>query len=355
MIKKILNVIFIIAILGTTLIFITGCGNNKDSKEEKVKIVTENYSEGKLEYTFDDENKTAVVTGIKGSIKFDEKKEITEIIIPNTVVKDNTNYKVSSIRAGSYSSSAFSGLQNLNSIVLPSDFTLPQYAFSYCVSLQKITLPNGITKIPTGTFYYCKNLSDISIPNTVNEIGNSVFINCNKLETVSFPDSITKIGQQTFHECESLKSVKLPNNLTSLGYETFGYCPNLESVELPNGLKEIPSSTFTECGNLKEINIPNSVTKIGGAAFYKCTSLTDISIPDNVTEIGGVAFAECTSLKSITIPSSVEKIEARVFTRCKDLTIYVKGKKEAPKGWDTAWNDLYGAGSTEKVKTVWDN
>lgn len=44
-----LNVISIIAILGITLIFITGCGNNKDSKEEKVKIVTENYSGGKLD------------------------------------------------------------------------------------------------------------------------------------------------------------------------------------------------------------------------------------------------------------------------------------------------------------------
>lgn len=353
--RKIFSLLIIIIMSIGTMFVLTGCGNNKDNKDEKVKIITENYSDSKLEYTFNDENKTAVVKGIKDSIKYDEKKEITEIVIPNTVIKDDTNYKVSSVRAGSYSSSAFSDLQNLNSIVLPSDFTLPQYAFSYCTSLQKIAIPNGITKIRTGTFYYCKNLRDISIPNTVEEIGDSVFINCDKLESISFPSSITKIGKQTFHECESLKSVKLPENLESLGYETFGYCPNLESVELPNGLKEIPSSTFSNCTKLKKVSIPNSVTKIGGAAFCECTSLTDISIPDNVTEIEGVAFAECTSLKSITIPSSVEKIGARAFSRCKDLTIYVKGKNEAPKGWDTDWNDLYGATSNEKVKTVWDN
>ena len=217
--KKSLSLLLIIIMIIGTMFGLTGCGENKDNKN--TKNITENYNDGKLEYDFDEENKTAIVKGLKSSLKSKEKDEISEIIIPSTVVKDNTNYKVSSMKAGSYNSSIFSGLDNLKSIVIPTDFTLPQYAFSECYSVEEITIPSGITKIQKGTFYECNSLKNFPLPNTVTEVGDLAFAYCNNLETVSFPNSVSKIGGQIFIQCEKLKSVKLPDNLESLEGRSF--------------------------------------------------------------------------------------------------------------------------------------
>ena len=136
----------------------------------------------------------------------------------------------------------------------------------------------------------------------------------------------------------------------------------INKVIINNGVTEIGIGAFWYCASLTSITIPDSVTEIGGFAFYNCTSLTSITIPDSVTTIGGDAFANCTSLTSITIPNSVTKIDARAFSGCTSLTritipdsvtyigswafdnwtgkqkIYIKGRSEAPIGWDSDWN-----------------
>lgn len=75
----------------------------------------------------------------------------TEIVIPETVTYNETEYSVTSI-----GNSAF-------------------YGFS---SLTSITIPNSITTIGNDAFYFCSGLTSIAIPNSVTNIG----------ITVSFPE-----------------------------------------------------------------------------------------------------------------------------------------------------------------------
>ena len=53
------------------------------------------------------------------------------------------------------------------------------YAFSWCKSLQSVTIPNSVTSIGDGVFSWCESLQSVTIPNSVRNIGNNAFFGCN--------------------------------------------------------------------------------------------------------------------------------------------------------------------------------
>lgn len=48
--------------------------------------------------------------------------------------------------------------------------------------LQTLTLPDGLTHIPTAAFYKCENLQEVIIPTTVTRVENFAFYGCKKPE-----------------------------------------------------------------------------------------------------------------------------------------------------------------------------
>ena len=204
-------------------------------------------------------------------------------------------------------------------------------AFSWCRSLQEISIPNSITSIGGNPFAHCNciikslskhfivennvlynadkttliafisNQATFIIPNSVTSIGDSAFCWCSSLREISIPNSVTSIGDSAFNRCSSLQEISIPNSITSIGDGAFGGCSSLRDIAIPNSITSIGDNAFWGCSSLRDIAIPNSVTSIGNGAFYFCESLQVIALPDSITSIGNSSFHCCSSLQIIII------------------------------------------------------
>ena len=183
-----------------------------------------------------------------------------------------------------------------------------------------ITIPNGVTEIPSYAFSKCSSLTSVTIPNSVTSIGESAFWGCSGLTSVTIGNGVTNIGGHAFYNCTGLTSITIPNSVTSIGRYAFSGCSGLTSVTIGNNVTSIGDGTFYKCSGLTSVTIPDSVTSIGRYAFSGCSGLTSVTIGNNVTSIGDYAFSWCTGLTSVTIGNSVTKIGNYAFNGCTDLT-----------------------------------
>ena len=265
---------------------------------------------------------------------------------------------------------AFAGCRGLTSITIPDSVTsIGRQAFSNCTGLTSVTIGGSVTSIGDYAFNGCNKLQDIyitdisawcnisglyylmgystsdkklyinnelvtsiTIPNGVTAIPSYAFSGCNGLTSITIPNSVTSIGEDAFDGCKGLQDIYITDiaawcNISGLGrlmdYGSKKLYINNElatSITIPDGVTAIPSYAFSGCTGLTSITIPDSVTSIDYSAFSGCRGLTSITIPDSVTSIGGFAFDRCTGLTSITIPDSVTSISAYAFAGCRGLT-----------------------------------
>lgn len=176
-----------------------------------------------------------------------------------------------------------------------------------------------VTEISGGAFSNCVNLTSVSIPNTVTHIDG--FYSCYNLTSVNIPNSATSIEHSAFSGCSSLTSVSIPNSVTSIGSHAFKDCSSLTSISIPNSVISIGSYAFSGCSSLTSITIPNSVTSIGGYAFSGCSSLTSISIPNSVSVFTG-GFRNCSNLSTVVLGNSVKEIGCEAFYHVPNVIIY---------------------------------
>ena len=265
----------------------------------------------------------------------------------------------------------YSGTSNKNlyinnelatSITIPNGVTaIPSYAFSGCTGLTSVTIPDSVTSIGESAFSGCTGLTSVTIPNSVTSIGEKAFYNCTGLTSVTIGNSVTSIGGFAFYGCNNLQdiyitdiatwcnisgldnlmgdgssnknlyinhelvtSITIPNGVTAIPYYAFSKCSSLTSVTIGNSVKSIGEKAFYNCTGLTSVTIPNSVTSIGDYAFSGCTGLTSVKIGNGVTSIGYYAFWGCSGLTSITIPNSVTSIDYYAFRGCDKLQdIYI--------------------------------
>ena len=279
---------------------------------------------------------------------------------------------------------AFSGLSELQSIVLPPRVTkVGAWAFYWCSALREIVLPESITELGDGVFHRCSSLETIvlppkirsirrdlfhmcsslrhvEIPEGVTEIGDCAFSVCRSLTTLTLPESLQTIGEAAFSGCRSLTALRIPDRVTSIGTHAFDWCNSLTGLHLPAAVSEIGDCAFVDCDNLEEITVapenpqfcdldgvlytadgrellaypkargateytadPHTV-KIREGAFRDCYDLEHIVLPDTVEEIGPGAFWCCNSLQTLTLPDTVKKIDKEAFWGCRNLTILVR-------------------------------
>lgn len=218
----------------------------------------------------------AYVTSI-GNYAFGSCTGFTEFVIPDTVTSMGVcifdkSYNITIITIP-YLTSRFSYIYTyhisssndysrymLRTVNITGGTSIPQNAFSACMGITNITIPDSVTSIGNSAFSSCFNLTSISIPDNVTSIGNSAFSICTKLATVTMSKKVQTIGYGAFYRCISLTEIELPSSLTSIA----------------GGTTNASNGTFAGCTALTKVTFANSVSTIGEHAFSGCNALATV-------------------------------------------------------------------------------
>ena len=243
--------------------------------------------------------------------------------------------------------------------------SIDEDAFSDCISLQQISIPNSVESIGDFAFQGCYNLQIVKVQWTIPiSISENVFegvdlpaatlvvlpgyksayqdadvwmdfgtINTYNYQDVLdfnmwFKDSHVKDicvsnwdtdgdGELTYREAQAV---------TDLGAAFMGDSEITSFTELRSfsGITEIPASTFKGCSNLTEIFIAPNITTIGQEAFVGCEKLDTVIFQSTssakLNTIGHSAFAGCATLGNFVLPTSLVTIEEHAFDGCSSIT-----------------------------------
>lgn len=259
--------------------------------------------------------------------------------------------------------------------------TIKAQAFSECVHLSEIHIPESVTNIEDGAFRSCYGLVNINVqesnPNYCSDKGSLYtkdkkhLIQYTSARDDSFfimPSSVVSIGSGAFESYQHLLNIyykgttdaqwnsitissgndrllSLPRYYHSDSYpgdalapyrwKDIGGIPILWTNDMASPGLEFTSNGDNTCYvsgigacTYKDIVIPDispdydRVTGIGAGAFQNCAEITSIKIPDDVTYIGSRAFMGCSKLTTIIIPNSgsLKNIGSQAFFNCSSLT-----------------------------------
>jgi hypothetical protein len=85
--------------------------------------------------------------------------------------------------------------------------SIGEAAFSNCIKLRGVHIPNGVKQIGDSAFKGCKSLVNVTLPESVKEIGVKAFYQCEELKSITFPKSIKKVEEYAFEGCGSITDV----------------------------------------------------------------------------------------------------------------------------------------------------
>lgn len=304
-------------------------------------------------------------------------KEVTEIVIPDSVVSIKPNSfkgckKLKTVKIPDsvevIGSSAFMDCSSLKEIVLPQNLvTIDANVFTGCTSLRKVTIKENVASIALTGFIDCKRLeefiispanskycsadgiiynkrksilymvpakakiADFVIDKKVKKIEKGAFRGCQTIQSVVIPDGITRFNDYTFEDCKNLRIINIPEGITEIPFFFLSGCSSLEEITLPESLKYILMKAFDGCSALRSISLPRNLSAIVGD-FDGCDSLERIEVDPNnkdYVSVNGVLYSKdmrkikcypsAHPYETFTIPSTITNLGKGVFTNCKNL------------------------------------
>ena len=202
-------------------------------------------------------------------------------------------------------------------------------AFEDCKELTSVVIPNTVTRISWDAFSGCSGLKSIVIPNSVTEIESEAFRGCSGLTNIVIPESVKKIDLSAFAGCTGITSIVIPKSVREISwYSSFFGCRNLTAIVVEEGNEFYDSRE--NCNAIIETEknaliagcktsvVPSSVTKIMSKAFSE-VGLSSFVVPDNIVSISTEAFSKNDELQTITIGSSIKSFGGDVFKKCDNL------------------------------------
>jgi len=241
-------------------------------------------------------------------------------------------------------------------------------AFSECLSIKTITIPNSVEEIGSYAFQGCLNLISVQVQwITPIEIDESVFDGIDLKGSEDDPDSGVKLfvlqgydgvyraaevwkdfkTVSTYQDFDInmvfvdpyVKEICVANwdtdgdgeltyrearSVTDLGAAFVGD-PNITSFDEFRSFGFVTSvgqACFKGCTNLTSITFPPSITNVGQEAFYGCKVLENVVLQSRVTTIGDRAFYGCGLLKNLSLPLSLRTIGDHAFDGCASIKMF---------------------------------
>lgn len=214
-----------------------------------------------------------------------------------------------------------------------------EHAFSNISSLEKVDFPAGLQSIGPYAFSHCINATFNDLPDSLTYLGEGALYWCSKLENITIPSGITSIPSSCFWG-SGLKEITIHENIRSIGRCAFAYCYNLEEfVVSPNN--PIYQSIDGNLYSLTNSDDYYSFTLVNYALGKTDTTFT---IPDRVTSINERAFAGETDLLDITVGLNVDYIASLAFS-CENLK---KLTFLNPYGWECSGDDDFTLSNPKK-------
>lgn len=253
-----------------------------------------------LEWRYTEETGELKIEG-NGSMPEYEYREVPWIDFVDDIIKVTVCEGVEYV-----SDEAFSCLESLEEISLPSTVDGVSVGFIHNNNCKKITVAEGnqyLSSDENGVLYD-KNkttlmiypsgseTTEFTVPASVKEISNEAFFCAYKLKSVTLPDGLIRIGERAFFKTELLEKIEIPDSVIEIGHAAFEDS-GIKSVKISSSLTKLAASVFASCVNLIEVTIPDSVKVIENDVFWDCESLKTVAIPMSVTHIDASAFEDC--------------------------------------------------------------
>ncbi|MGP1530410.1 MAG: leucine-rich repeat protein [Treponema sp.] len=180
-------------------------------------------------------------------------------------------------------------------------------------AVTEVKIPSYITAIsapgaPVGAFSQCVNITGVTVPDSVTTLGIASFLNCTNLTDIRLPSELTKIELDTFRSCSKLAHITIPENVTVIDREAFANCDSLTNITIPDKVTHINDWVFSPCAALASVTIGTGVTHIGKELFEDCHILANIVINSaKVSVIGDKAFSNIKSGARFTVKTDAIK------------------------------------------------
>ena len=199
---------------------------------------------------------------------------------------------------------------------------------------------NAVIETATGTLLFgCMNSF---VPHGVERIAPNAFIGAPGPELLDIPSTVTEIGEKAFFH-SGVKELIIPESVTKIEDYTFQWSEQLRRVTLPATLTSIGYGAFSHCA-FTELVIPDAVTEIGNFAFDCCEQLQTLTLGKGVRQIGFASFEGCSRLNKVVshIPASeLFAIDRSVFERIdKECTLYVPRGAKNTYARTPGWNNF---------------
>lgn len=206
--------------------------------------------------------------------------------------------------------------------------------------LERINLPDSITKIDRYAFHFCggfgKGLKRIVLPKHLHYLGEDAFYGCDKLEKMNIRGDFmwqqSWLKNNPFSYIKSLVDIKNSNPnfkvekgmLMSSDSKILFRCVNEgKRVVVKDGVETIAQGAFCGRNRMEEVILPTSLKKICIEAFSGCQLIDNVVLPEGVEYIGFESFSFCQSLKTMTLPTSLNTIEWCAFEHSDHLQNFV--------------------------------